>query len=175
MTRPTEELLFVPDAPAVVLARMDLLAEAADSTRTRFETRRQTFELALVAGPVWVDADPVRLTQVVTNLLLNATRYTGAGGTVRLTLENRWERDGRPLALIRVSDTGIGIAPEQIAQVFEPFAQLGGQDGQACGALGLGLTISRQLVELHGGQIRCQSAGLGRGTQFTVELPLADP
>jgi signal transduction histidine kinase len=156
--------------------RIDLtrvLTDAVESARPALESKRHELEVVTGAEPVWIEGDPVRLTQVVLNLLLNAARYTDAEGRIRLVLERAQRSNGQSLAVVRVIDTGIGIEPDQIARVFEPFAQIGPRSERAgAGAgLGLGLAICRRLVEMHGGAISCASAGAGRGAEFTVELP----
>ncbi len=154
--------------------RVDLvhvLADAVESARPALESKRHVLEVSAGPEPVWIDGDPVRLTQIVLNLLLNAARYTDTGGQIRLVLERTQRPDGENVVVLRVIDSGIGIEPAQIARVFEPFAQIGPRDGRAGAGLGLGLAICRRLVELHGGVISCRSEGAGRGAEFIVELP----
>lgn len=157
------------DRRRIDLARV--LGDAVESARPALESKRHVLEVVTGSEPVWIDGDPVRLTQVVLNLLLNAARYTDPNGHIRLLLEQTRRADGRNVAVVRVIDTGIGIEPDQIARVFEPFAQLDPRGGRAGAGLGLGLTICRRLVELHDGVIGCRSAGAGCGAEFTVELP----
>jgi CheY-like chemotaxis protein len=116
--------------------------------------------------PIVVDGDPVRLEQVLGNLLDNARKYTPAGGHVRVIVE----RDGAHARLV-VEDDGIGIAPEVLPRIFEPFAQAGAPVGQRQGGLGLGLTLVQRLVEQHGGTVGAASDGPGRGSRFVVTLP----
>ncbi len=113
-----------------------------------------------------VDGDPTRLEQVITNLLDNAIKYTPAGGTV--TLEVAGEGDQ---AVLRVRDDGIGIAPDLLPRLFEPFVQAESSLDRARGGLGLGLAVVKRLVELHGGSVAATSAGVGQGSEFTVRLP----
>ena len=117
--------------------------------------------------PVRVNGDPARLQQVITNLLNNALQFTAAGGRVALDISRE-----RQDVVIRVEDSGIGIDPRFLPHVFEEFRQADGP-GSGRGGLGLGLAISRHIVELHGGQIEATSAGLGRGATFTVRIPAA--
>lgn len=117
--------------------------------------------------PLVVLGDAVRLTQVLANLLNNAARYTPEPGQVHVTLERDGDR-----AVVRVRDTGVGIAPGALERVFEMFAQVD-QSGRFPGGLGIGLTLVRRLVELHGGQVEARSEGEGRGAEFVVRLPLA--
>jgi CheY-like chemotaxis protein len=120
------------------------------------------------AGPdVWVDADPVRLQQVLNNLVHNAVKYTAAGGTIEITLA---AEDGA--AVLRVRDSGVGLAPEMVERVFDLFTQVEGTLDRAKGGMGIGLTLVRSLVRLHGGTVTAASRGLGEGSVFTVRLPL---
>jgi CheY-like chemotaxis protein/anti-sigma regulatory factor (Ser/Thr protein kinase) len=107
------------------------------------------------------------MVQVLSNLLNNAAKYTPAGGRVTLAA---WREDGH--AVVAVSDTGIGIPPEAIGAVFEMFTQVRGSLDRAQGGLGIGLSLVRRLVELHGGRVSAYSAGRGQGSTFTVRLPL---
>jgi CheY-like chemotaxis protein len=122
------------------------------------------------ALPLEVRADPGRLQQVLWNLLANAVKFTPSGGSVQVLLG----RDGND-AVIRVIDSGIGIAPDFLPYVFDRFRQQDASISRQHGGLGLGLSIARQLVELHGGTIVVDSAGVHAGTTFTVRLPLARP
>ncbi|MGQ0547427.1 MAG: sensor histidine kinase [Betaproteobacteria bacterium] len=124
-----------------------------------------------IAHLVRLLADPVRLAQVVANLLNNAAKYTPEGGRISLSV-----RRVKGHAVIDVRDNGIGIAPEMLPRVFEKFAQLPGALKRSHGGLGIGLSLARTLVELHGGSIEARSAGEGKGAQFVVSLPaLAAP
>lgn len=116
-----------------------------------------------------LEADPTRISQVVSNLLHNAAKFTPDGG--RITLSG--ERDGDQV-VIRVADTGIGIPPHMLPQVFDLFTQVGQSIDHAQGGLGIGLSLARRLVEMHGGSIAADSPGCGQGSVFTVRLPLAD-
>jgi CheY-like chemotaxis protein len=111
--------------------------------------------------------DPDRLQQVIWNLLSNAVKFTPAGGVVRLTLERRAGED-----LLMVSDTGIGIDPAFLPSVFDTFRQADASSTRAHGGLGLGLSIVKHLVEMHGGTVRAESGGSGKGATFTVRLPV---
>jgi len=119
--------------------------------------------------PIYLDADPVRLEQVFLNLLDNACKYTGPGGRIGLTAM----RDGTDV-VVNVSDTGIGIAPEQLPRLFEMFAQMGTEPMRSRGGLGIGLALARGLVEMHGGGIEARSEGAGKGAEFLVRLPIMD-
>lgn len=115
-----------------------------------------------------MDADATRVVQVISNLLNNAAKYTPQGGAARLSVT----RDGDE-AVIAVSDSGIGIAPAALPLVFDMFTQVGRDAERTQGGLGIGLSLVRRLVELHGGSVTAASAGLGQGSCFTVRLPLA--
>jgi len=120
-------------------------------------------------GPLWVHADPVRIEQVVSNLVQNAIKYSGTSGRIAVSVAGA-ERD----ALLRVEDDGVGIAPEMIDRVFDLFTQVEGSLDRAKGGMGIGLTLVRSLVGLHGGTVTAASPGIGRGSVFSVRLPLAD-
>src|SRR5262249_30862971 len=119
--------------------------------------------------PVWLEADPTRLGQVVANLLSNAAKYTKPGGRVEVSVACEG-----PLAVLRVRDTGVGIPPEMLARIFELFTQVGASLHRSEGGLGIGLTLVRRLVELHGGSVSAFSAGVGQGSEFVVRLPVAE-
>ena len=125
---------------------------------------------SLPGKPVWVEADPTRLSQIIANLLQNAAKYTEPGGTIEVSVER-----GPDVAVLRIRDTGIGIAPEMRERVFEIFSQVARPAGSPRSGLGIGLAIVKRLVELHGGRIEVASEGLGRGAEFSVHLPLATP
>jgi PAS domain S-box-containing protein len=147
---------------------VDLRAVAQDALATSqplLEGGHHRVVLRLSAEPLWVDGDRVRLSQVVSNLLNNAARYTPEGGEI--TLETR--RDGGD-ALVSVQDTGIGIEPAMLERVFEPFMQL----GAGRGGIGLGLALAKRLAELHGGRVSAHSDGSGHGSRFIVHLPLTE-
>ena len=147
------------------IARQSLLA-------LRRDTRMQEHDvsLAVQAEPVEVLGDGARLAQIVFNLLDNALKYTPAGGRVEMTVGRE---DGR--GVIRVRDTGMGIAPEMLPHVFELFLQDAPSLARSHGGLGLGLTLVRRLAELHGGRVSATSEGVGRGSEFVVSLPLIGP
>lgn len=155
-------------------ALADIVRSAEETIRPLLDEHRQTLTIAAPPEPLTVDADPLRLAQVVTNLLNNAVKYTPRDGRIRLTLS----RVGNE-AEIRVRDTGKGIDPKLLPQVFDLFVQAEPDIARSQGGLGLGLTLARKLVELHGGSIEAASEGLDRGSEFTVRLPLlleeADP
>jgi two-component system CheB/CheR fusion protein len=144
----------------------NILERAVDGTRPLIESRGHQLILELPRDPIRLDADPTRLEQVVTNLLNNAAKYTMPGGHIWLSAE----LDGKE-AVVRVRDTGIGVPPDVLGRVFEPFVQTDGSLARTEGGLGIGLTLVRSLVEMHGGQVEAHSPGLGQGSEFTIRLP----
>ncbi len=145
-----------------------IMLSAVETSRPAIESARHRFTLSLPSEPVAVEADFVRLAQVIANLLNNAAKYTDPGGEISLVAQ----REGRE-AVVRVRDNGIGIAPEMMPRLFEMFAQAEDSLGRSRGGLGIGLALARTLVEMHGGRIEACSAGRGTGTEFVVRLPLA--
>jgi PAS domain S-box-containing protein len=152
--------------------RLDLVRivrEAIDDNRAQLERRGVRLVVELAAAPLIVEADAVRLAQVVTNLLSNAAKFTPAGGTATVSV---FADVGQ--AVVRVADTGCGIEPGLLPRVFESFMQAERTLDRASGGLGLGLALVKGLVELHGGQVTASSPGSGRGATFEVRLPSAD-
>ena len=141
---------------------------AVDASHVAIDQRRHSFSIDLPAEPVWVDADPIRLAQVFSNILNNAAKYSEPGGAISL----RMERDGSQV-IVKVRDTGIGIPQEKLAGIFDLFAQLDSSLEKSAGGLGIGLSLVKRLVEMHGGSVRAESGGLGQGTEFICQLPLA--
>jgi PAS domain S-box-containing protein len=141
---------------------------AVEAVRPAAEAKNVRVRKVLDTGVVSVSGDPVRLQQVIWNLLSNAIKFTPKGGSVQIRLE----RVNSHIE-IAISDTGAGIAPEFLPHVFDRFRQADQRTTRLHGGLGLGLTIVRHLVELHGGTVRAESAGEGRGSTFTVLLPVA--
>jgi signal transduction histidine kinase len=146
-----------------------IMEEAVESVRREAEAKGVHLGLSVGPGTGPVMGDPLRLGQIVGNLLANAVKFTSTGGDVRASLAR--ERDE---AVITVSDTGIGIDPDILLHIFDRFRQADSTITRRHGGLGLGLAIARHLVELHGGVVRAESPGVGRGATFTVRLPLAD-
>jgi PAS domain S-box-containing protein len=143
-----------------------LLEEAVEAARPAIEEAGHTLSMQLPPPDVFVDVDGTRLVQVFGNLLGNATKYTPEGGRIALSAQVDGDR-----VRIDLSDTGVGIPPADQARVFQMFTQLEHTAGRARGGLGIGLSLVRTLVELHGGQVTVASEGLGRGTTFSVLLP----
>jgi CheY-like chemotaxis protein len=141
---------------------------AIETSRPHFEAKRHRLEVTLPEEPAALDIDPLRIAQVLGNLLTNSAKYTEAGGLIRLTAGVEAEQ-----VVIRIADNGIGLTQEQAAQVFELFSQIPAAMEKSEGGLGIGLALSRGLIELHGGRIEVSSAGPGLGTEVTVRLPSA--
>jgi two-component system CheB/CheR fusion protein len=148
----------------------ELVRRTLEDHRLLFEANEVLIELAPAPKPVLVSADRNRLAQVVGNLLQNAAKFTGPGGRVRAIVSV--DSEGK-LAVVRVADTGVGMAPEMLARLFQPFTQADATLDRSKGGLGLGLALVKGLVELHGGTISAHSPGLGQGAEFVVRLPLA--
>lgn len=144
-----------------------VIDEAVETIRPLLAESGHRFTLDVPEGPLRLDADPTRLAQVIANLLGNACRYTPAGGLIRLEVAH----DGADL-VIRVCDNGIGIPHHMLGRVFDMFQQVGSPQERAPGGLGIGLTLVRRMVELHGGTVEARSDGIGCGSSFDVRLPL---
>ncbi len=146
----------------------DIVSAAAEDCAAFVQGAGHRLTIELPAEPVYVDGDTIRLTQVLVNLLRNAGKFTPEHGAISLSLvlEER-------VAAVRVKDNGVGISPDCLEQIFEPFSQVDGTVGRSQGGLGVGLMLCQQLVALHGGELTAQSDGLGKGSEFTVRLPLA--
>lgn len=175
LTRLVDDLLDVSRVTSgrvhLSRARVDLIElvkRCVDEAGAVIAAHGLELELAAEPGPIVVEGDAVRLDQVVNNLLTNAGKYTPRSGRVRVSVGRSGDR-----AVIAVEDTGVGIAKEMLGRVFEPFTQVEGSLDRAHGGLGLGLSVVRGLVELHGGTVLASSPGLGQGSRFTVTLPLA--
>jgi signal transduction histidine kinase/CheY-like chemotaxis protein len=140
---------------------------AVETSRPQIEAGGHELTLALPAEPLTLDGDFVRLTQVLANLLNNAAKYSDPGGRIRVVAR----REGSE-AVLAVSDTGRGIPADMLPRVFEPFLQVEREPSRVQGGLGIGLTLVRSLVELHGGRVEAKSGGAGRGSEFVVRLPL---
>jgi signal transduction histidine kinase len=147
-----------------------VIARAVETVRPLIEARRHELRVQMPDRPVRLHGDLVRLTQVVSNLLTNAAKYSDDGGHIELLVSTAFGADGDQVE-IRVQDSGIGIAADQLGQVFELFRQLENPLARKEGGLGVGLALARGLVEMHGGQIEAISPGIGRGSEFIVRLP----
>ena len=144
-----------------------IVSNAVETSLPLIEKGRHAFSLTLDPAPLPVSADATRIAQVIGNLLTNAAKYTPQAGTIRLSVE----REGDD-ALISVVDNGIGIPPESLGSVFDMFSQVGQNMAHSQGGLGIGLSLVRQLVTMHGGSVGVASAGAGQGSTFSVRLPL---
>jgi CheY-like chemotaxis protein/anti-sigma regulatory factor (Ser/Thr protein kinase) len=142
--------------------------EAIEAVRPALDGARHQLRVVVCADPLVADIDPTRMVQAFANLLGNAVKFTPAGGRIEVAVR----RDGSS-ALVRIRDTGIGIAPAHLERIFDMFSQAQPALERAHGGLGIGLALVRGLVELHGGTVDAASAGEGQGSEFTARLPLA--
>jgi signal transduction histidine kinase/ActR/RegA family two-component response regulator len=143
-----------------------VIGTAIEMARPHVEAKRHVLQIELPEEDLALDIDPLRIAQVIGNLLTNAAKYTDAGGRIRLSAR----REGGGL-IISIADNGIGLEKEQLSQVFEMFSQIPGAVDKSEGGLGIGLALARGLVELHGGRISASSDGPGLGTEFAIHLP----
>ncbi|MDP9193413.1 MAG: ATP-binding protein [Acidobacteriota bacterium] len=157
----------------IVLKRQ--IIDLADAVRQSMETvgaaaarHKVSIDVRPATTPLPVDVDPVRMDQIITNVLTNAIKYTPAGGQIEVTLEREDDQ-----AVVRVKDDGVGIAPDRIGTIFELFAQAENAIGRAQGGMGIGLALVRNLLHLHGGSITATSDGIGKGSEFAVQFPIA--
>jgi PAS domain S-box-containing protein len=173
LVRLVDDLL---DVSRIISGKIDLrrqpmeltgaVERAIETAHPILEARGHTLQVELPHEPVWLDADLVRLAQVIANLLTNAAKYTEHAGQIRLTVE----REGETVVL-GVRDPGIGLAPEMLSRIFDVFVQADPSLARSQGGLGIGLTLVKRVVEMHGGTIEVRSAGLGLGSEFVVRLP----
>jgi PAS domain S-box-containing protein len=143
-----------------------IVERALESVRSLIEQRKHELSVSLPAEPVWLQGDSTRMEQVVVNLLNNAAKYTDEGGHIWITVEEE-----RGEVVLRVRDTGVGIAPELLPRIFDLFTQAVRTLDRSQGGLGIGLSLVQKLVELHGGSVEARSTGLGQGSEFIVRLP----
>ncbi|WP_161974693.1 hybrid sensor histidine kinase/response regulator [Piscinibacter terrae] len=151
------------------MSRVDVVAvlhSAVEIAQPGIEAHHHVLTLEVPAGPIFVQGDATRLAQVFANLLNNAAKYTDDHGRIHLKMDDEPER-----LMVRVIDSGLGIAPEQQAQIFDMFMQVDQTLERGNKGLGVGLTLARQLVELHGGSLTVKSEGLGKGSEFIVCIP----
>ena len=144
-----------------------VIKSAVETSRPSIEGARHVLTVSLPTQPVLLDADPLRLAQALSNLLNNSAKYTEAGGSISLTAEQEGDH-----VTIRVRDTGIGISAENLPHLFKMFVQASGSVSRSQGGLGIGLSVVKGLVELHGGTVEALSDGPGRGAEFVVRLPV---
>jgi PAS domain S-box-containing protein len=144
-----------------------IIDQAVEASRALYRSMNQELTVTLPSEPLYLNADPTRLAQIVGNLLNNACKFTDVGGRISLAVE----REGEQVA-IRVKDTGVGIAAEHLAGIFEMFTQVESSLERSRSGLGIGLTLVKTLVEMHGGTVEAHSEGPGRGSEFVVRLPV---
>ncbi|HWP46186.1 MAG TPA: PAS domain S-box protein [Candidatus Limnocylindrales bacterium] len=174
MTRLVDDLL---DISRIIRGKVQLKKEpldlntiitrAIETSQPFIENRQHGLLVSLPQEPLWVEGDPARLEQILVNLLNNAAKYTEPGGRIWLTCTQEGEE-----AVIRIRDTGIGIPPEMLLRIFDLFTQASQSLDRSQGGLGIGLTLVRSLVQMHGGSVSAFSEGLGRGSEFVVRLPV---
>jgi len=175
LTRLVDDLL---DAGRIVQGKLELrrerldlatiVARAVETVKPLIETEAHDLSVVLPQEPVWIDADLVRITQVFSNLLSNAARYTERGGRIEVRAVVQDDR-----ALVHVTDDGIGIPPEMLPRIFDMFMQVASTESRQKIGLGIGLTLAKNIVDLHHGEIEARSDGPGKGSTFIVRLPLA--
>ena len=146
----------------------DAVERALEAVRSLISRRKQEILISRGPEPIWLDADPTRMEEVVVNLLTNAAKYSEQGERISLDVRQVGQR-----AVLRVADSGVGIAPDLLPFIFDLFTQAERSLDRSQGGLGVGLTIVRRVVEMHGGTVEAFSAGLGHGSEFVVRLPIA--
>jgi signal transduction histidine kinase/CheY-like chemotaxis protein len=174
MARLLDDLLDVGriarDTLELRTSRVDIrsiIRDAVDMNRSLVDEFSHELTVSVPNEPIYLDADPARLSQIVSNLLNNACRYTPSGGRIWLTAE----RSGNT-AVVRVRDSGIGIPPDRLSNIFDMFSQVDRSLERSQRGLGIGLHLVKRLVEMHGGSVSAQSAGIGTGSEIIVRLPL---
>jgi signal transduction histidine kinase/PAS domain-containing protein len=145
-----------------------IVNNALETSESSFAAAEHAVDISLPQTPVWIEGDPVRLAQILANLLDNAAKYTEHGGRISV----QGGRDG-DAAVISVRDTGCGISPEALPRVFEMFSRGDHSSGRSPSGLGIGLALARKLAQMHGGSVTAHSEGVDRGSEFVVRLPLA--
>jgi PAS domain S-box-containing protein len=152
-----------------VVAVAAVVDRAVDSMAWAFKAKHQSLEVKVPDDPLYLDADPVRLVQVLGNLLNNASKYTPEGGHIEFSVARRNDQ-----IAFQIADNGIGIERELLSRVFDLFTQSTRALDRAQGGMGIGLTLVRRLVELHDGSVSAESEGVGRGSRFTIKLPVCE-
>ncbi len=152
-----------------VLDIREIVIQAADTASVWFNVKRQAFDLVVCDNPIYVHADATRLIQVISNLLNNASKYTGETGRISLSLTSVGQA-----AIISIADTGIGISADLLPHVFDLFTQADRSLDRRQGGLGLGLPLVKKLVDMHHGTVIAKSPGMGRGSEFIIRMPLAE-
>lgn len=146
----------------------DVLDAAVEAARPRLDEKNHHFAVSLPGEAISLEADPLRLAQILSNLLINAAKYSKPGSHIEVLATHQ-----RDKLSISVKDDGVGLAPESISSIFEMFSQIDVADGRSEGGLGIGLALVKGLAELHGGTVEARSAGLGHGSEFIVRLPVS--
>jgi signal transduction histidine kinase len=164
VSRITRGMITLQLEPVLVAA---IVARAVETARPAIDAHRHELKVELPDELLTVEGDKTRLIQVIANILHNAAKFMDPGGSIVLSVA----REG-PYAVIRVTDSGIGIAPEVLPKIFELFTQVHSRSERSQGGLGIGLALVRRLTEMHGGSVSVQSDGVGRGAEFTVRLPV---
>lgn len=144
-----------------------VMKQAIETSQPLADGNKNEIEIRLPDDPIYVDGDPLRLTQVFNNLINNACKFTDPGGKISLTA-----RKEEAAVVVSVLDNGVGIAPDKLSEIFEMFSQVDRAENRVQDGLGIGLSLAQRMVELHGGSIAARSDGLGRGSEFTVRLPV---
>jgi PAS domain S-box-containing protein len=150
----------------------DVIASAIEASQVFIDRAGHTLEVSLPEQPVWINADPNRLAQVISNLVINAAKYTPDGGRIELSVKR--EGDSR-VVVLSVADNGVGIPPEMLDRIFEMFTQVVDSSKPSSSGLGIGLTLVQSLVQMHGGTVEASSGGLNQGSEFRVRLPIVAP
>ncbi len=153
-----------------VLDLRQVVRNALGTAEPFIQTRKHNIITSLTNKPLWVEGDPLRLEQIVVNLLNNAAKYTDTNGTIRVTARKKEDT-----VALSVEDNGIGIAKEMLTRIFEPFLQLSSGEAARSAGLGIGLSLTKHLVELHRGSIEALSEGVGKGTEVIVRFPAGEP
>jgi PAS domain S-box-containing protein len=179
MVRLVDDLL---DVSRIMRGRIELrketvdlaqvIAHAVETAHPILDSQGQELILSIPPGPLWLEADPTRLAQVISNLLHNAAKFSERPRRVWLSAELAGDDKGRPEAVLRVKDEGAGIAPQLLPHLFDLFVQGDRSPERAQGGLGIGLTVVRKVIELHGGTVTAHSEGSGKGSEFVVRLPV---
>jgi signal transduction histidine kinase len=148
------------------VALSELLSNAVESSKPLIDAGKHTLTISAPDEPITLDVDPIRLAQVISNLLNNAAKYTPKGGIITLTARKKDDT-----IQVEIKDTGIGLSPQMISKVFDMFSQVETATARAQGGLGIGLTLARRLAEMHNGTVEATSAGPDKGSTFTLTLP----
>jgi CheY-like chemotaxis protein len=147
-----------------------IVRQAAQGSRASIDGRTQQLRLSVPEQPLSLEGDDLRLEQVVMNLLANASKFSAPGSTIQLDVRERWDGEQR-LAELVVKDQGVGIPREMLGKIFDPFVQVDQSLARSLGGLGIGLSMAKSLVELHGGTVIAKSEGPGKGAELVVHLP----